>query len=224
MGGSTARKSSPAVAGPWPEVALAASQAATARLVEALLHGTRNLLNAMTMNLGALGEKLKDDSGAVPPTLEKNLRIVRDQVFRVDAILRVFAEFMATRPSQLSELSLAQVLERARQTLEHEARDRRVAVKMDLEPGLQVQLSDPLALRFLAFQALLRALLRSPPGGEVEVGLRRQGDRAVLEVRDAGGDEEPDASPGPALEALGRVRSVEVSIQAGRCELTFPAR
>ncbi|HEY8206154.1 MAG TPA: histidine kinase [Myxococcaceae bacterium] len=202
---------------------IAASQAATPQLVESLLHEARNPLNALAINLGVLTEKLKDDAGSVDPTLEKNLRAMREQVFRVDAILRVFAEFLVTKPAHVPEVNLPDVLERAVEVLGHEARMRRVKVKLEVDKGLIVRLDDPSAMRFLAYHSLYRALLRSSPGTEVEVSLRRSGDRALLRVQDSGGDGEPVAPAKPALEALGRAKSVEVSIHGGRCELEFQA-
>jgi signal transduction histidine kinase len=209
---------------PLPEEVIATSHATTAQLVESLLHDTRNPLNAMAINLEVLSEKLKDDSGTVPPPLEKNIKAMREQVFRVDAILRSFAEFLVWRPGQLAEMNLAQVLSCALEVLGHDVRKRRLKVKVDLaEEGLPARLSDPLTLRFLAYQSLHRAVLRSEPGQEIQVALRRDGERTVLKVQDAGGEGEPDPLLRPALEALGRARSVDVSISGGRCELRFAA-
>jgi signal transduction histidine kinase len=221
---STARRgaSSSAPKVPHPEAVLAASQAASAQIVESMLHDTRNPLNALAINLEVLTEKLKDDQGRVPPALDKNLRAMREQVFRVDAILRSFAEFLLTQPNLLTELSLAQVLERAQEVLGHEARKRRIKFVTDLEPGLNARLDDPLALRFLAYQGLLRALQRSEPGSEVSIAFQRQDERAVLRIQDSGGEAEVESLVREALEALGRANAVEVTIHGGRCELAFP--
>jgi len=221
---STARRdATPASGADQPEEVAAASQAVTTQLVKSLLHEARNPLNALVINLEVLTEKLKDDRGAVAPALDKHLRVMREQVFKVDGILRAFSEFLVTEPNQLADLSLAQVLERAQEVLGHDARKKRVGVKLEVEPGVTVRMADPLALRFLTYQSLHRALLRSAPGSEIEISLYRAGDRAVLRVQDSGGDEEPDALSRPALEALGQQRSIEVNIHGGRCEMEFPA-
>jgi signal transduction histidine kinase len=218
------RGASPTPAADQPEEVIAASHAVSGLLVESLLHDTRNPLNALAINLEVLNEKLKDELGVVDPAFEKNLRAMREQVFKVDLILRTFAEFLVTgTPSMLSELSLSDVVDRAVEVLGHEARKRRVKVKLDVEPGLSARQGDPAALRFLACHALLRALMRSESGGEVQVTLQRSGDRALLRVQDAGGEGEPSPLARPALEALGRARSVEVSVHGGRCELGFKA-
>jgi signal transduction histidine kinase len=208
-----------------PEEVIAASQAVLGLLVESLLHDTRNPLNALAINLEVLNEKLKDDAGAVDPALEKNLRAMREQVFKVDLILRTFSEFLVvTAPTMLSELSLTDVLHHAVEVLGHEARKRRVKVKLEADKGVSVRLDDPSALRFLTYHAVLRALMRSEATGEVQIALHRTGDRVLLRVQDAGPAEgEPSPLTRPALEALGRARSVEVRVHGGRCELEFVA-
>jgi hypothetical protein len=71
-------------------------------------------------------------------------RAMREQVFKVDLILRNFSEFLVVgAPSMLSELNLSDVVERALEVLGHEARKRRVKVKAEVEPGLSARLDDP---------------------------------------------------------------------------------
>ena len=223
MVSSTARRgaASPPGAHQLEEVS-AASQAALSRLVESMLHDARNPLNAMAINLEVLHEKLKDETGAVDPALEKNLRAMREQVYRVDLTLRTFADFLINTPERLPDATLADVLPRAVEVLGHQARTGRVKLKLEMEPGVTVRLGDSAALRFLAYHSILRAVERSAPGSEVEISLQRAGERAALRVQDAG-DGEPNPFTGPALEALGREQSVEVTVHGGRCELLFKA-
>jgi len=187
-----------------------------------MLHDARNPLNAMAINLEVLHEKLKDETGAVDPALEKNLRAMREQVYRVDLTLRTFADFLINTPERLPDATLADVLPRAVEVLGHQARTGRVKLKLEMEPGVTVRLGDSAALRFLAYHSILRAVERSAPGSEVEISLQRAGERAALRVQDAG-DGEPNPFTGPALEALGREQSVEVTVHGGRCELLFKA-
>jgi len=201
---------------------MAASHAALSRLVESMLHDARNPLNALAINLEVLNEKLKDETGAVDPALEKNLRAMREQVYRADLILRAFADFLINEPQRLPDATLADVLPRAVEVLGHQARTGRVKLKLEMEPGVTVRLGDSAALRFLAYHSILRAVERSAPGSEVEISLQRAGERAALRVQDAG-DGEPNPFTGPALEALGREQSVEVTVHGGRCELLFKA-
>lgn len=223
MVSSTARRGAASTPGAHrPEEVIAASHAAISPLVESMLHDARNPLNAMAINLEVLAEKLKDETGTVDPALEKNLRAMREQVFRADHTLRAFADFLINEPERLPDIPLADVLPRAVDVLGHQARIRRVKLKLEIEPGVAVRLADSAALRFLAYHSILRAVQRSAPGDEVEITLRRAGERAALRVQDVG-DGEPNPFTRPALEALGREQSVEVSVHGGRCELLFKA-
>jgi signal transduction histidine kinase len=206
-----------------PEPVMAALQAVMGHLVESLLHDVRNPLNALAINLEVLNEKLKDESGTVLKSSEKNIRAMREQVFRVDTVLRMFAEFLAPRPGGSPEHALSHLVERALEVLSHEARKGGVKLRSHLQPNVMVWCSDGAALRFLTLQSILRALLRAGAGAEVCVDLERKEGRAVLTVSDPAGDR-PDPYPQirPALEALAGAHGVEAAFSAGQCRLAFP--
>ncbi|MHA7631305.1 histidine kinase dimerization/phospho-acceptor domain-containing protein [Corallococcus sp. M7] len=66
-------------------------------LMDSLLHDVRNPLNALAIHLEVLSEKLKGESGQVPATQEKNLKAMREQIARVDGLLKLFSDFMVFR-------------------------------------------------------------------------------------------------------------------------------
>lgn len=206
-----------------PDVAVAAAYTAAARLMDGLLHDARNPLNALAINLEVLSEKLRAEDGEVPAAQERNLKAMREQIFRVDAILRRFAEFIAPRPSGGGELDLAETLEKAVEVVGHDSRKRRVRVRPVLEPGLAVRSEDVSLLHLLVVQPLLRALARAPSGSDVDLVLSKQESRALVRVTDAGGVQaEPHPELLPALEVLAREHGAELRIQDGQCELSFP--
>lgn len=224
MASSTARRGTEANAPePMPDVVLAAAQAVVTHLIDSLLHDARNPLNALAINLEVLTEKLKDETGAVPKGSEKNIRAMREQVFRVDGTLRLFADFLALRPGGPPQHGLSDLTERALEALAHEGRRRGVKVHAQLQPHLTVRFRDGAALRFLILQPILRSLLRTEAGGEVWVSLERQEEAAVLTVSDRAGDRvEPYPQVRPALEALADVHGVDASFAPGECRLLFP--
>lgn len=111
-----------------PEAALRAAYLVASRLMESLLHDARNPLNAVAINLEVVAEKLKDDEGKIPESVERNLKSMREQVYRVDAILREFSDFIAPRLGTSGDLELGPLLSRALEVVGHEARKRRVKV------------------------------------------------------------------------------------------------
>ena len=220
---STAVTSVPAVQeGPDPVVG-AARYGAVPTLMDSLLHDVRNPLNALSINLEVLAEKLKGEAGQVPPSQEKNVKAMRDQIQRVDGILRQFAEFIVFRGGMAGEASLSDVAKRSLDVLAHESRRRRLKVHTAIEPELRVQLQDTQELSFFLVQALLRAFHRSEPSTEVKVEARGEGSKAVLEVTDSAGNA-PEQSPEvvAALELRCMQLGVEFQIKAGVCRFIFP--
>jgi signal transduction histidine kinase len=200
----------------------AASYASIAYLVDSLLHDARNPLNAMAINLEVLNEKLRDGAGVVPPSMEKNIRAMREQVFRVDTILRSFAGFLAPKATEGEALSLSQEVEHAQKLLGYVARKRRLRVKAAVADNVRLKLTDIEVLRFFVLQSLLRALCRSDEGQEVSVTVACEGGSGVLRVEDAGAGSEPNPLVRAAFESLGAQHGVEVRLDRGRCELKFP--
>ncbi|GHG76620.1 HAMP domain-containing histidine kinase [Comamonas sp. JC664] len=200
----------------------AARYVAVPTLMDSLLHDVRNPLNALAIHLEVLAEKLKAETGQVPPSQEKNLKAMRDQIQRVDGILKLFSDFVVFRGGSAGAADLSEATTRALGVLGHEGRKRRVQVQSAVEAGVQVQLEDTSELGFFLVQALLRAFRRAENGGTVRVTVRGEATSAVLEVEDSAG---PGAEPLPeSVEAL-RLRcaqlGVDLFIRAGTCRLSF---
>jgi len=220
---TAASSSAPSVRQEADPVVEAARYGAVPTLMDSLLHDVRNPLNALSIHLEVLSEKLKGDTGQVPPSQEKNLKAMRDQIQRVDIIMRRFSEFIVSRPSAPGDADLSETVTRAIEVLAHETRRRRLQVRPMVAVGVRARLADTGELCFLVVQALMRAYGRSASGAEVSVAVRAEGGLAVLEVVDA----TPTASESaPEVVAALRMRcaqlGVELQLHEGLCRLTFP--
>ncbi len=220
---STAVTSVPAVQEGSDPVVGAARYGAIPTLMDSLLHDVRNPLNALSINLEVLSEKLKAETGAVPPSQEKNIKAMRDQIQRVDGILRQFADFIVLRGGAPGEAVLSDVARRSLDVLAHESRRRRLKLQTSIEPDVRVRLQDTTELSFFLVQSLLRAFGRSEAGTEVALSVRSEGTRAVLEVTDSAGSAPELAQD--VVNALGlrcAQLDVEFHIKAGVCRFIFP--
>lgn len=219
---STAVTSVPAVQEASDPVVGAARYSAIPTLMDSLLHDVRNPLNALSINLEVLSEKLKGETGEVPPSQAKNIKAMRDQIQRVDGILRQFSEFIVLRGGAAGEMVLSEVARRSLEVLAHESRRRRIKLQTSIEPELRVKLQDTSELSFFLVQALLRAFGRTEAGMEVGVTVRTEGAQAVLEVTDPAGSA-PESAP-EVVAALGlrcAQLGVDFQIKAGICRFTF---
>jgi signal transduction histidine kinase len=192
-------------------------------LMDSLLHDVRNPLNALSIHLEVLTEKLKGETGQVPPSQEKNLKAMREQIQRVDGILRRFNEFIVSRAGSPGDADLSETVTRALEVLAHESRKRRLQVRPAITAGIRARLSDTGELGFLVVQALMRAYGRSEQGTEVLVTVRSEASQAVFEVVDATAsavENTPEAAA--ALEMRCTQLGVEMQLRAGTCRLSFP--
>ncbi|MET0402002.1 MAG: histidine kinase dimerization/phospho-acceptor domain-containing protein [Cystobacter sp.] len=221
---TAANSSAPPVREGSDTVVDAARYSAVPSLMDSLLHDVRNPLNALSIHLEVLTEKLKVETGQVPPSQEKNLKSMRDQIQRVDGILRRFAEFIVSRPSGAGDVDLTETVTRAIEVLSHESRKRRLQVRPTLAPGVRARLTDIGEAGFLVVQALMRAYGRSEAGREVSVVVRTEESRAVFEVVDtqATGSVEGTGETSAALELRCAQLGVELLLRAGTCRMSFP--
>jgi signal transduction histidine kinase len=194
-----------------------------ARLMDSLLHDARNPLNALAINLDVLAEKLKDAAGEVPASQAKNVGAMRAQIFRVEAVLRQFAEYIAPHGGQSGEIDFSQVVRGAIDVLSYEGRRGQVQLCPALEPGTFIQLTDAADARVVAAQAILRGILRSPPESELEIRVHQDGSRVSLTVRDDGpDDQEPLPALVLALDTVARREGGQLQIQGGECTISLP--
>lgn len=223
MVSSTAVTSVPVVQESTDPVVSAARYGAVPALMDSLLHDVRNPLNALAINLEVLTEKLKAETGQVPPSQEKNIKAMREQIQRVDGMLRRFSEFIVVRGGTSGEVSLSETAKRALEVLSHESRRRRLNVQTAIEPDVRVRLQDTGELGFFLVQTLLRAYGRSEVGAQVAIAVRAEGALAVLEVQDAsasGAEPTPDAVVAVGLRCA--QLGVEFQVRGGNCRLLFP--
>ena len=191
------------------------------RLLESLAHDVRNPLNALSINLEVLTEKLRlASAGTVPPAQEKHLVAIRNQVGRVDGILRSYTDFMAPGQAAETTVDFSAALARAQEILGHESRRRRVAFEAQAQSGLRVKLSDGDIVSFLALEPLMRALIRSQEGTVVKIRWGGEGTHAVLQVSDQG-QEGADGESLTGLRVACSAHGLPLKVSGGTLEIRF---
>lgn len=200
----------------------------TSQLVDSLLHDARNPLNAISIHLEVLVGKLRDEDGEVPPTVQKNLRAIREQVTRLDGMLRQFGAFLAPRREPASPVELGAMVQGACEVLGHVARTRRLTLAMTPESSVLLSAREPSALRRLLLVTLAGAIRATPEGQALSVRVVRDEDRGcvVLEPQDLNGTvlgwEPGEEDPWAAAQALCGPLHAELSPMGAGRELRLP--
>jgi len=154
-------------------------------LASGLAHEIRNPLNAMNINLQMLEEELVE-AGVSGETLEL-LRSSRDEVLRLERLVKDFLAYARPQPSAREELSPVELVGDVVRFLRPQFEERGVHLELRQEEGVPTVRIDPGQVRQAVINILQNALEASP--GEttvtVTVGPTDRGE-ARIEVRDEG--------------------------------------
>jgi len=171
--------------------------AAMGELAATVAHEVRNPLNTASMTaqrlrrefLGAVSE-----SGPERAELQELLGVMSAETQRIDRIVQQFLEYARPRPLAPEPAELGALVEdvAARARPLAEARGVRLAVETAGAGRAHV---DPAQLRQALDNLVRNAVEATPEGGLVSIGVRRDGDGHVIEVRDTGHGIEPDRLP-----------------------------
>ena len=190
---------------------------AVERLCDGFAHDARNPLNAVVIHLEVLSDKLRrENGGAVPTGLEKNLKAIRDQVNRIDEMVRRFVEIAAPHRQHEAELDLAALVHSVVEQCTHQARLARADLRADATSPVRINGSaSELGV------ALTLAILEQLDGGAKRLLVRLEPAAGSVRVAIEGAI----AAVGPAMEGLRRVAQTHggtATAAAGRLELGLP--
>ncbi|MGC1382252.1 MAG: ATP-binding protein, partial [Candidatus Acidiferrales bacterium] len=155
--------------------------AALGRVTAGVAHEVKNPLNSMRLWLEVLKANMPVD-----PEPQQAVKMLDNEIDRLDRAVKTFLNFtkpvdMSLEETDLREL-LGEVVDAARPSIQK--------AKVNLHVDLPSQFPPVMLDRQLMHQAVLNLLLNAseftPPGGVINLGLRRSGEFAVIAVADTG--------------------------------------
>jgi signal transduction histidine kinase len=184
--------------------------AALGRLMAGVAHEVKNPLNAMTIHLELLKQKLgrqavaaalprgTDPSGrgdiepAPPPDVGKHVDIISSEIQRLDQVLNGFLKFARPDELKLQPVPLPAVISDIITSITPEAERLRVTVKNDCPASLPLINADPGMLRQALLNLALNACQAMPEGGTLRIACRAASrGRVEIDFEDTGVGIEP---------------------------------
>lgn len=161
--------------------AVAEKLAAVGTMTAGLSHEIRNPLNAAALQLQVLERRiLKLPRPEQPPLLDP-LRLVRDEIQRLDHILEDFLQFARPREFLPRSVEVEPALERVLTLLEGDAEARGIRLLRDFEQVPPVA-GDEERLRQVVMNLALNALAAVPRGGWVRLSCAVAEDPEMVEI------------------------------------------
>lgn len=156
-------------------------------LAAGVAHELGNPLNSLTIHLQLIDRKLmKLKASKETRSLEDSIKVCRDEVTRLDGIIKNFLEAIRPRPPNLSEVHLPEVIGEVLSFQQKELADRGLTVEGELPAGTPVIMADRDQLKQVFFNLIKNAMEAMPPGGRLSVKVRTDDDSVYVAMADTG--------------------------------------
>ena len=175
--------------------------AALGRLMAGVAHEVKNPLNAMTIHLELLKQKLTAarESIAVPAgvgtavttgrpvDMSKHVNVIADEIKRLDQVVVGFLKFARPDELKLQPVHLASLVSEVVSMTAPDAERRNIAIKTECPSTLPEINADPGMLQQALLNLALNACQAMPDGGTLRIACRAAARRRVeLDVEDTG--------------------------------------
>jgi signal transduction histidine kinase len=180
--------------------------AALGRLMAGVAHEVKNPLNAMTIHLELLKNKIARtmapavaaagrgggfaarDVAAAPPAsdISKHVDIIAAEIQRLDQVLNGFLRFARPDELKLQPVHLSAVVSDVVTTMTPEADARRIHLKHDCPRDLPEINADPAMIRQALLNLALNACQAMQEGGTLRISCHSAGRRVQIDVEDTG--------------------------------------
>ncbi len=156
-------------------------------LAAGVAHELGNPLNSLTIHLQLIDRKLKKlQASKETRSLEDSIKVCRDEVTRLDGIIKNFLDAIRPRPPDLSEVYLPEMIKDVLQFEARELADRGITVQAELPAGTPVIMADRDQLKQVFFNLIKNAMEAMQPGGSLTVKVRTADDSVYVALADTG--------------------------------------
>ncbi len=159
---------------------------ALGRLAAGVAHDVRNPLHSIALTLDHLRETSRPEAPEAAGDFDRSIEIIRDEIRRLDGLVSSFLRFAATGGRERTRVSLGTMLDEITRLVRKEAEWRGVEVETAIEGDDPTIDADVESIRAALLNLVLNAFEAMPEGGTLALHVRREGDEAVIEVRDTG--------------------------------------
>ena len=161
-------------------------------LAAGVAHELGNPLNSLTIHLQLMERRLmRLKAGSEAASLRESVRVCREEVQRLDGIIRHFLEAIRPRIPDLAETSLAAVLTEVLQFQRGEFADRGIVVEAETPEKLPPVMADRDQLKQVFFNIIKNAIEAMQPGGKLKIRSRSDDDSVYLLFGDSGSGIKP---------------------------------
>jgi len=158
---------------------------AMAKIAGSVAHEIRNPLNALFLNADLLEDELSE-GGEPPESIQENLRVMREEIERLNEIIKDYLSLSKLGSANFEVLDLNQVVSEFAEEAEERASAGNVKLEIKTGRGIASVRADRNMLRRVLINLVQNAIDATPENGRVVIGTRRLTHKIKLWVRDGG--------------------------------------
>jgi PAS domain S-box-containing protein len=164
------------------EIELSRRLAAIGRLTSGVAHEVKNPINAIVVHLEVLRQKMKE----IDPDTKRHVDVIGSEIQRLDRVVQTLVDFTRPVELRLSDMDLRKVVEDVVLLASPAAERHNVIMERESsQEALPVRIDSDLVKQAI-LNIVLNGVQAMPEGGTLRIAGKREGDSAVIMVRDQG--------------------------------------
>ena len=163
------------------EIELSRRLAAIGRLTSGVAHEVKNPINAIVVHLEVLRQKLQE----ADPDTRRHMDVIGSEIRRLDRVVQTLVDFTRPVELRLADIDLRKLVEDVVTLASPEAAQRQVRIHREAPSPLPVRIDADL-LKQAILNIVVNGVQSMPEGGILYVAATREGENALIAVRDEG--------------------------------------
>ena len=193
------------------EIELSRRLAAIGRLTSGVAHEVKNPINAIVVHLEVLRQKLSQ----VDPDTRRHMDVIGAEIKRLDRVVQTLVDFTRPVELRLADMDLRKLVNEVVMLASPEAERHRVRIQREVNPeSLPVRVDADLVKQALLNIVINGVQAMSENGGNLFVITAREGEGAVITVRDEG--------PGIPAEIRSKIYNLYFTTKKGGSGIGLP--
>lgn len=164
------------------EIELSRRLSAIGRLTSGVAHEVKNPINAIVVHLEVLRQKMKE----IDPDTRRHVDVISSEIQRLDRVVQTLVDFTRPVELRLSDMDLRKVVEDVVTLASPAAEKHNVLIEREASPDALPVRIDVDLVKQAVLNIVLNGVQAMPNGGTMRLTVKREGDGALISVRDQG--------------------------------------
>jgi PAS domain S-box-containing protein len=164
------------------EIELSRRLSAIGRLTSGVAHEVKNPINAIVVHLEVLRQKMKE----IDPDTRRHVDVISSEIQRLDRVVQTLVDFTRPVELRLSDIDMRKVVEDVVILASPAAEKHNVLIEREAAPDTLPVRIDVDLVKQAVLNIVLNGVQAMPNGGTLRLTVKREGDGALIGVRDQG--------------------------------------